>query len=58
MRLEAVHNMFAYLRQHVTTDISSANIVISGNSVVLCRTTTWSTWSAAVRACSTCPLPA
>ena len=37
IRLEAVRDVFSYLRQHVTTDISSANIVISGNSVVLCE---------------------
>ena len=28
--------MFTYLRQHVTTDIASAHIVISGNQVMLC----------------------
>jgi DNA-binding transcriptional MerR regulator len=37
IRLEAVREVFAYLREKVTTDISSANIVISGNSVVLCE---------------------
>lgn len=37
IRLEAVRDVFTYLRKHVTTDISSANIVISGNSVVLCE---------------------
>lgn len=37
IRLEAVRDVFSYLRQHVTTDISSANIVINGTSVVLCE---------------------
>ncbi len=37
IRLESVRDVFAYLREHVTTDISSANIVISGSSVVLCE---------------------
>ena len=37
IRLEAVRDVFAYLREHVTTDISSANIVINGSSVVLCE---------------------
>ena len=36
IRLESVREVFTYLRQHVTTDIASANIVISGNQVVLC----------------------
>jgi DNA-binding transcriptional MerR regulator len=37
IRLESVRDVFAYLREHVTTDIGSANIVITGNSVVLCE---------------------
>ena len=37
IRLESVRDVFDYLRQHVTTDISSANIVIQGTSVVLCE---------------------
>jgi DNA-binding transcriptional MerR regulator len=37
IRLEAVREVFTYLRKHVTTDISSANIVISGSSVMLCE---------------------
>lgn len=37
IRLESVRDVFTYLRQHVTTDISSANIVIQGTSVVLCE---------------------
>ena len=36
IRLESVREVFTYLRQHVTTDIASAHIVISGNQVVLC----------------------
>ncbi len=35
IKLESVREVFNYLRQHVTTDISSAHLVISGNSVVL-----------------------
>lgn len=37
IRLESVRDVFMYLREHVTTDISSANIVIQGTSVVLCE---------------------
>ena len=37
IRLESVRDVFSYLREHVTTDISSANIVIQGSSVVLCE---------------------
>jgi len=37
IRLESVRDVFDYLREHVTTDISSANIVIQGTSVVLCE---------------------
>lgn len=36
IKLESVRNVFAYLRRHVTTDVASAHIVISGKSVVLC----------------------
>jgi DNA-binding transcriptional MerR regulator len=36
IRLESVREVFAYLRQHVTTDIAAAHIVISGTQVVLC----------------------
>jgi hypothetical protein len=28
--------VFSYLREHVTSDIASAHIVISGSNVVLC----------------------
>lgn len=35
IKLESVREVFNYLREHVTTDISSAHLVISGNSVVL-----------------------
>jgi DNA-binding transcriptional MerR regulator len=36
IRLESVREVFTYLRQHVTSDIASAHIVISGNQVMLC----------------------
>ena len=36
IRLESVRQVFAYLRDHVTSDIASAHIVISGSQVVLC----------------------
>lgn len=36
IRLENVREVFAYLRQHVTTDISSAHVVINGSTVTLC----------------------
>ena len=36
IKLESVRDVFTYLREHVTTDIASAHIVISGSSVVLC----------------------
>ncbi|MGA0862977.1 MAG: MerR family transcriptional regulator [Ilumatobacteraceae bacterium] len=36
IRLSAIRDVFAYLRDHVDTDISAAHIVISGSSVVLC----------------------
>jgi DNA-binding transcriptional MerR regulator len=35
IRLESVREVFAYLREHVASDISSAHLVISGQSVVL-----------------------
>ena len=37
IRLESVRDVFSYLREHVTSDIGSANIVINGSSVVLCE---------------------
>ena len=36
IKLESVRDVFAYLRNHVDTDISAAHIVINGNSVILC----------------------
>ena len=36
IRLESVRQVFTYLRDHVTSDIASAHIVISGSQVVLC----------------------
>lgn len=36
IRLESVRDVFAYLRQHVTSDIAAAHIVISGSQVMLC----------------------
>jgi DNA-binding transcriptional MerR regulator len=36
IRLESVREVFTYLRRHVTTDIASAHIVISGSQVMLC----------------------
>jgi len=36
IRLESVRDVFAYLRDHVDTDISAAHIVIEGSSVILC----------------------
>ncbi len=36
IKLESVREVFAYLRDHVTSDIAAAHIVISGNQVVLC----------------------
>lgn len=36
IKLESVREVFDYLRTHVTTDISSAHLVINGSSVVLC----------------------
>lgn len=37
IKLESVREVFSYLREHVSTDISSAHLVISGNSVVLAQ---------------------
>jgi DNA-binding transcriptional MerR regulator len=36
IKLESVREVFSFLRSHVTTDIASAHIVISGGSVLLC----------------------
>lgn len=36
IKLESVRDVFTYLRDHVTTDITSAHIVINGSQVVLC----------------------
>lgn len=36
IKLTSIRDVFAYLRDHVDTDISSAHIVINGSSVVLC----------------------
>ena len=36
IKLEQVRKVFSYLRQHVSTDIASAHIVIDGGSVMLC----------------------
>jgi len=36
IKLEQVRKVFSYLRQHVSTDIASAHIVIDGGRVVLC----------------------
>jgi DNA-binding transcriptional MerR regulator len=36
IKLEQVRKVFEYLREHVTTDIAAAHIVIDGNSVMLC----------------------
>lgn len=37
IKLESVRDVFTYLREHVTTDIASAHLVISGSSVVLAQ---------------------
>ena len=37
IRLESIRNVFAYLRDHVETEISDAHLVIDGSSVVLCN---------------------
>ncbi|TVR27795.1 MAG: MerR family transcriptional regulator [Ilumatobacter sp.] len=36
IKLESVREVFSYLREHVTDDIASAHLVISGSTVVLC----------------------
>ena len=36
IKLESVREVFTYLRAHVTGDIASAHLVISGSTVVLC----------------------
>ncbi len=36
IKLESVRRAFAYLREHVETDIASAHLVISGSDVILC----------------------
>ena len=36
IKLANVRDVFAYMRQHVDTEISSAHIVIDGSSVILC----------------------
>ena len=36
IKLEQVRKVFNYLREHVSTDIASAHIVIDGGSVMLC----------------------
>lgn len=36
IKLESIRKVFAYMREHVTSDISAAHIVISGSSVILC----------------------
>jgi hypothetical protein len=35
--LESIRDVFAYLRDHIETDISAAHLVIDGSSVVLCN---------------------
>lgn len=37
IKLEQVRKVFSYLRQHMSTDIASAHIVIDGSSVMLCE---------------------
>ena len=37
IKLESVREVFAYLREHVGSDIASAHLVINGSSVVLAR---------------------
>ncbi len=36
IKLESVRRAFAYLREHVETDIAAAHLVISGSDVILC----------------------
>jgi len=37
IRLESIRDVFAYLRDHMDTDIAAAHLVINGSSVVLCN---------------------
>lgn len=37
IKLEQVRKVFTYLREHVSTDIAAAHIVIDGASVMLCE---------------------
>lgn len=37
IKLESIRDVFAYMREHVDTDISAAHLVIDGSSVVLCN---------------------
>jgi len=36
IKLPKIRDVFAYMRDHVGTEIASAHIVIDGNSVILC----------------------
>ena len=36
IKLESVREVFAYVRNHVTDDIASAHLVISGSQVLVC----------------------
>ena len=36
IKLPKIRDVFAYMREHVDTEIASAHIVIDGNSVILC----------------------
>lgn len=37
IKLEQVRKVFSYIREHVSTDIAAAHIVIDGSSVMLCE---------------------
>lgn len=37
IKLESIRDVFAYMREHVDTDIAAAHLVIDGSSVVLCN---------------------
>lgn len=37
LKLESVREVFTYLREHVSTDIAAAHLVINGSNVVLCH---------------------
>ena len=54
IRLESVREVFTYLRQHVTSDIAAAHIVISGTQVMLCDGDQLVDVLRGARACSTC----